>query len=381
MISRRTLLAAGSLIALQGNESLAQGLGSLFPSDTAEKRLEGNQIQGASTGRILTGFWGVRAEDPGVAAVANDISNGFIAGVILLERNIRSPSQLRELTGYLQSFSREKPIIICVDQEGGKVARIGAKQGFSEWISAGEAARAFGDEVEALRYYRDLSGELAASGVNLNLAPVVDLAKDKSSKIIYRLNRAYSDRAPEVISLARNFIKGHMYSGVKTCLKHFPGHGSVGGDTHVSPVTASDSWSADEVTPYTSLASEGLCEAVMTSHLLHEIFSSSPSTPVSLSPGAINWIRSIDGFSGVILTDDMQMGAITKTYSEVDAFLQAVRAGNDLFIYSNYRREDRELPERLHTVLLGAISSGEVSVANHMSAAERIGRYRLDLIS
>lgn len=211
MISRRQFLAAPVLIGT-------------FCSTFAKHALASTNL---SPGQLLiTGFRGTGQADPEVKQLHRMIENGDIAGVILLKRNIVSPEQLLELTSSLQAASPDLPVIVSIDQEGGQVSRLGAYNGFSPWVSASELAASGRSNEEVFDYYAERSWEMAAAGINLNFGPVVDLNMNPFNPIIGSIGRTFGRNVEEVVRFAELFISAHQSAGIKTCLKHFPGHGS-----------------------------------------------------------------------------------------------------------------------------------------------------------
>ncbi|RID91625.1 glycoside hydrolase family 3 protein [Gemmobacter lutimaris] len=289
---------------------------------------------------ILTGFRGTSVENSEVELVLRMFERRQISGVILLERNVRSPEQLKRLTDAFRTACPDSPPIIAVDQEGGKVARLGSRQGFKVWHSAAKLAEWNMSAQDVYDYYLGRTTELASVGINLNLAPVVDLALSQSNPIISGLGRSYGPDPETVLFYAEMFIRAHRAADVKTCLKHFPGHGSSADDTHIRPVDVRATWQNIEIAPFQRLIDAGLADTIMLSHVIHDFFSDSPDTPVSLSRAAGDMLREVMGFSGLIISDSMQMGAITHARSEKNAAISAIIAGNDILIYANARKSE-----------------------------------------
>lgn len=321
MIYRRTLIASGI------SAVLARMVSAEVPPVTS----------GHVGQLVVTGFRGTTASDPDVEIVRNLLERGSIGGVILLRRNITSPDQLRRLTDALRASSETTPII-SIDQEGGKVTRVGSYNGFSDWTSAAALARSGRSNAEILAYYRARATELSLSGINLNYGPVVDLNVNPSNPIIGALGRSYGERVDQVVRFAELFIHAHRDAGIKTCLKHFPGHGSSHTDSHRGSVDISQTWSSREIAPFEALVKAGLADTIMNAHVLHRHLSDQPWVPTSLSSNSARELREGFKFRGPIITDDMQMGAILSLSSAESAAVQAVRAGSSFLIYSNHDR-------------------------------------------
>lgn len=322
---------------------------------------------------LITGFRGVSSADPEVTQIQRYIEQGKIAGVILLRRNIRSPEQLERLNASLQSAAGDLPLIVAIDQEGGAVARVGPKTGFMHWQSAADLGLMGLSNQDIYDYYFVRAAELQAVGINLNLAPVVDLNVNPASAIIGALGRSYSANVETVVRYAELFIRAHRATGLLTCGKHFPGHGSAYSDSHLGAADVSQTWHSKEIAPFERLAQAGLLDSIMTAHVLHSYMSDDPWIPVSLSEKSVFEIRDGLRFAGPVVTDDLQMGAITTLMSPEQASIPAVKAGNTFLIYSNYADQySLETIETVHPRLNAALKTGRlnpISVAQQISTA------------
>lgn len=260
-------------------------------------------------------------------------------GVILFDRNIDgsvqnfdSSNQLIDLTLNLQQRTCH-PLLIAVDQEGGKVCRLKERDGFGATLSAATLAR---QGVAATAVHSEqMAAELAAMGINLNFAPVVDLNLNPDNPIVARYERSFGAEVREVVTHAQAFIEGHHRHKVACCLKHFPGHGSAGGDSHLGFVDVSTCWQPVELEPYRQLITQGYIDGIMTAHLVNRQLDGS-GRPATLSPQVIDGLlRQQLDFSGVIFSDDLQMRAISNGWSLSEAVQQAVLAGVDMLVIGN----------------------------------------------
>jgi beta-N-acetylhexosaminidase len=246
-------------------------------------------------------------------------------------KNIVSPGQLQNLTAAMNRCSRTPPLI-AVDQEGGMVTRLGPDAGFSER----ESHRSLGvinDPERTEKVAENIARDLKKSGINLNLAPVVDLDLN-SEGLISRSGRSFGPDPERVLGHAAAFIRAHRRTGVLTCLKHFPGKGSAGKDTHFEVADITATYREEELVPFSRLIREGMADAVMTSHIHHRVWD--PVCPVSLSPKILRGVlRERLAYDGVIISDDLQMGAVMKQYSLEEACILAVQAGADIILGSN----------------------------------------------
>jgi len=327
---------------------------------------------------IMVGFAGHLERDPGVMAVREQLAKGVIGGVVLYPENIGSPAQLRTLTAFLRNARSALVPLIAVDQEGGLVQRLSHRDGYTYFPSARSVGRnpSFSTPDGAIRLYAGMAKELAEAGFNLNFGPVVDLNLNPDNPVIGGRDRSFGADPVTVTALARAFIVAHRDAGIVTVAKHFPGHGSSRVDSHKQLADVSTSWQEIELEPYRILASEGLLDAVMIGHLYHPRFSDGAKLPASLSGRAIQALRSkgyID-FQGVVVSDDMEMGAVRDDYSIEERVIKAVNAGTDLIVFSNVKSGDPELGVKIHAVIAEAVRDGRIS---RLRIEQAYGRIRL----
>lgn len=315
---------------------------------------------------IISGFRGTRVGDPEVDRIRRYLEAGEIGGVILLRRNITSPEQILALSTAFREASGSVRPIISIDQEGGRVARVDSNNGFRDWGSAAAVAQSGMNDADVLDYYLVRARELALVGINLNFGPVADLNVNPANPIIGSLGRSYGTDTSSVVRFARHFVQAHRAVGIKTCIKHFPGHGSSSLDSHRSSVDISSSWSAGELRPFNEIHAAGDMDSLMMSHVYHPAFSDKAGRPASLSSKGISMVRDTVEFDGPIITDDMQMGAITGTYTFDRGAVMALNAGNDFLIYSNYHKS--------HSIETAA------DVLEALKVASAIGELDLDRI-
>lgn len=286
---------------------------------------------------FVAGFHGCEVDDAHWVALA--LSNDRLGGVLLFDRNvdgsiqnIQSPAQLKRLVRTLHQHAEIAPFI-AVDQEGGKVCRLKASAGFAPSCSAAEMA---GQGVDATaRYAAIMAAELAEYGINLNFAPVVDLDLNPDNPIIGRYGRSFGADPAEVTNHATAFIEAHHRQGIGCCLKHFPGHGSAGSDSHLGFVETTECWQSVELDPYRRLLAGGFCDGIMTAHLVNRHLDPS-GLPATLAPQVIDGLlRRELGFDGVVFSDDLQMRAISQGWGLAEAVQRAVLAGVDVLVIGN----------------------------------------------
>lgn len=325
---------------------------------------------------LMLGFPGETVAPESPIAVA--IRDYGIGGVVLFDnnidlgvtdRNITGPAQLKTLTGSLRA-SAAVPLFIAVDQEGGIIARLKERYGFPPTVSA----RYLGDKND-LELTRSLSDNLASTlkeyGFNLNLAPVVDLNTNPENPVIALKERSFSANPALVSAHAAEFIKSHHYQRIATCLKHFPGHGSSRDDSHMGLVDVTKYWIEAELIPYRLLIEQGLCDMVMTAHTFNTRLDR--EYPATLSKATIDGIlRKSLGFNGVVVSDDLKMGAIIKHYSYETAVEKAINAGVDMLVVANDKLFDPDVTPKTIEMLLKMVDSGRVDRKRIDEACGRI---------
>ena len=300
-------------------------------------------------------------------------SNSHLGGVILFEKNIskkRSKNQLKILVDEIQRNS-QIPSFIAIDEEGGKVNRLKPKYGFHQTRSA----KYLGDinNLDSTYYYAKLTSDLLKElGINVNFAPVVDLAIN-TSNFIYKAERSFGRDSEKVFFHSRNFIRAHEENDIVTVLKHFPGHGSSRTDTHKEFTDVSDTWIVEELFPYHKLIIEDKADGIMTSHVVNSKIDDS-MVPATLSEKSINkLLREFLDYKGVVFSDDMQMGAIVRNYGLEEAIVLAINAGVDVLIFSNNMLyKDRVDPNEVISIIEEGVRDGDISLLRINESFRRI---------
>ncbi len=326
---------------------------------------------------LLLGFRGTEATDQ--SHVVRDILSQEIGGVILFDtdkpsktspRNIVSHHQVSRLISGLQSHSKI-PLLVAIDQEGGLVSRLKPEAGFPFLPSAKVMSRLSSDSLTVLAYNCALN--LRDLGININLAPVVDLNIDPASKAIGALGRSFGPDTSTVIRCASIFMDAHHQSGVFSTLKHFPGHGSGRGDTHEGLVDVTNTWRETELIPFLSLINSGMVNAIMTNHVynakLDRVY------PATLSSAIINGIlRQKLGWKGLVITDDLQMDAIRKRHKLEEALELSIEAGADILLIGNnsFAPYDSSLAKKALNILMSLVETGKITHARVDSSWKRI---------
>lgn len=324
---------------------------------------------------LLIGFHGSVVYDG--TEIVEAARSGKIGGVVLFGGNVRGVDQMKVLTASLQLVA-PTPLFISLDQEGGLVSRLGSWAG----LSSNHAAQYLG-EVNDLNLTRTQATSTASVlrdlGVNMNLAPVLDLNLNPWNPVIGGVRRAYSSNPDRVVEQARVVVDAHREHRVATVLKHFPGHGSSDGDTHLGFVDVTDSWQEQELSPYIQLLAEQRVDAIMTAHIYNARLDA--DYPATLSQKIITGIlRQQLGYDGVIISDDMRMRAISDLYEPADAVLRAVEAGIDIIAISNNIAGKQPIsPTEAYQILLDHVGTGLISRERIDASYRRIMALKMKL--
>lgn len=310
--------------------------------------------------------------------VVSDIKTRNLGGVILFDKllaqkknqnNIVSPAQVKTLTATLQKHSNT-PLLIAIDQEGGMVRRLRPEVGFPETTTAWNLGKKNDDTLTAI-HAACTAHTLKLLGINYNLAPVVDLNVYQGNPVIGKLNRSFSADPKCVAHHAAIWIEEHKKQNILSCIKHFPGHGSSQTDSHLGFTDISNSWSRDELIPYEKLIENNMTESIMLGHLFHKGLDK--TYPTSLSSKVVkSLLREQLGFHGPVLTDDLQMKAITEKYGLEESVCLALAAGVDMIIIGNNLEYDPEILARIIPAVLKAVQNNKISEERIHTAWERI---------
>ena len=299
-----------------------------------------------------------------------------LGGVILFDRdrvtgtrNIESPQQLAALTTSLRAAAPGN-LIVAIDQEGGRVARLDVAQGFPATRSQAEIG-ATDDPDVALEAGRAMGATLAAAGIDLDLAPVVDVNVDPANPAIGALGRSFSADPSIVAAMAEAEIRGLHEFGIRAAIKHFPGLGSASANTDANIVDVTATWTEAELEPFETLIGAELPDAIMSAHLLNRRLD--PAAPASLSAATIDGLlRQRLGWTGVVITDDLDAVAISTTFERTEAVARAIEAGNDLLLFANPGTNVLELIDGLIDSVVRHVASGRISEARVDQSAARL---------
>ena len=289
-------------------------------------------------------------------------------GLILFSRNLPSVEHAQALTHELKSLRPrpEEPLLLCVDQEGGRVARL--KAPCTEWPPM-RSIGAANDADLARKVGAALAAEMRALNFDVDFAPVLDVDTNPNNPIIG--HRAFSDDPAKVAALGAAFIRGMQGGGVSACGKHYPGHGDTDQDSHLTlPHLKHDAkrLAKVEYPPFQAAIDAGVA-AIMTAHV---VIDSLDSVPATLSAKALDPLRRQFGFTGVIISDDIEMRAVADSYSPAAMAGLGLQAGIDVFL--SCRKPEVVL--ELYRGIIQAYERGDVSSQTIIDRAKRAAEWR-----
>jgi beta-N-acetylhexosaminidase len=320
-----------------------------------------SSLDAACAGLLCVGFDGTA---PSVEVL--ELVRRGVAGVILFGRNVESAEQVAELTAALKRAAG-RPLLVSVDQEGGRVARLRAAQGFTE-LPPMRALGETGDEGLAFEVGAMLGGELRAVGIDQDYAPVVDVDTNPANPVIG--DRSLGRDPERVGRMGAALARGLQSAGVAACAKHFPGHGDTSQDSHVHLPRLPHSLErleSVELPPFRALARAGVA-SVMTAHVVFEALD--PVRPATLSPPVMQLLRGSCGFDGPALSDDLEMQAVAAHFPLEEVVPGAVAAGVDGLLVCH--RAD--VQNRAVDLLRQAVEQGRVSPGRLAEARGRLAR-------
>lgn len=268
----------------------------------------------------------------------------LVGGVTLFNPNLKqvqSPADVLEITKRLQQ-GRNPPLLIAVDQEGGLVARLNAKRGFTPIPKPADVG-ATKNTNAAFNFGKITAEELGAVGVNVNFGTVVDVNSNPNNPVIGKLGRSYSADPAEVAQMACSNIEGYAGSGVIPVIKHFPGHGDTKTDSHLDFAVVDktkEEMEATELVPYKDILQRcpaGRDIAIMTGHLMlpKALNKEDGALPSSLSKKVVTgWLRDELNFKGVIFSDGLSMAGVKKFFPDKkELAIHTILAGNDVLTF------------------------------------------------
>ena len=340
---------------------------------------------------ILTGFHGDGTDqnNEDFKEIKNQIKHGYIGGIILFDvdmynllkqgmsieeakkqifsSNIKNINQVQDLNKQLQSVAKI-PLFISIDQEGGMIQRLKPEHGFESIPSAKQLAK--GDPKTTYETAYNLGLQLSKLGFNVDFAPLLDVDINPTSPAIGFKERSFSSNPETVITHASSFAKGLQDANIAYSFKHFPGHGSATNDSHNGITDITRTYKQDqELKPWqTLLKNASPYTMVMVAHIINNNFD---TLPASLSKKTIQMVRDM-GFDGVIVSDDMDMGAIANEYDTETVILMAINAGNDILVFGNNLTFDKNRGRDVNKTIVKLVKEGKIKKSRIRESYKRI---------
>lgn len=312
---------------------------------------------------VMIGIQGTKVDDDSLYM----LNQYHMGGVILFDRNMDSPEQVKQLTSDLQAQSNEKvPLFIGIDEEGGDVVRMAEK--LTPPPSQKEIG-ATGDIEQARTWAIKTAKSLKDMGINVNFAPVADIGSNDK--------RSYSTDANTVIDFVRAATKGYQQENIIYSLKHFPGIGKGKVDSHVDSSSidvAKEVLMTEDILPFKTIIDENEPNDyfILVSHLKYPALDE--EYPASLSSKIMtDLLRNELGYKGIIITDDMEMGAVANHNDFRSIGVKAVKAGVDIVLVCHEYQHQQEV----YLGLLDAVNSGEISQERIDESVKRIIKVKL----
>ncbi|MGJ0360549.1 glycoside hydrolase family 3 N-terminal domain-containing protein [Aliarcobacter cryaerophilus] len=324
----------------------------MIVSSFAQDNYSKKDIEKMIAKMVVLGFTGTSIDKN--SQIYKDIEFG-LGGVILFDKdpndktkakNIENKAQLKKLNQQLQSINKSK-LLISIDQEGGVVQRLKSEAGFVNTLKASEISQ--NGEVFAKKSYEAMAKDLSSVGINLDFAPSVDLAINKDNKVIVTRGRSFGENPQIVIKYASIFVDELKKEGVISTLKHFPGHGSSLADSHLGFVDITKTWDKKELEPYKYFIKNNQADMIMTAHVFNENLDKNYPATLSYNINT-KLLRKELGFKGVLITDDLQMSAISKHYDLKQTLTLAINSGVNLLLFANQLAKPITLKEIVDTV-------------------------------
>lgn len=305
------------------------------------------------------------------------IKNYHVGGVIYFSRNVENLEQVELLSKNLQNLALNSaagiPLFISVDQEGGSIRRIKDLT----YYPANAVFGAAGEEKLIKKAAAVTAKELKNIGINVNLAPVLDVNNNPNNTVIGE--RSFGSDPDLVAKMGAAYIEGLQSQGLIATAKHFPGHGDTRLDSHFDlPVIDHDKSRLEQIELYPfKKAIEVGVKSIMTTHIYFPAIEKEPGIPASLSKSVLSdLLRKELKFKGIIITDCMEMGAITNSFGTVEASLRAIKAGADIVLISHSYDQQKKAIE----FLLKAAYNGEISDKRIDKSLQRIIKLKLEIV-
>ena len=316
---------------------------------------------------LMLGFSGSTLDD----TIRTDLATRNLGGVILMGGNCLSPQQIRQLTASINTVATTPPFI-ATDQEGGLVARLNLNNGYAKTYTEYQLGSYFASLDSTSAQATRMAGWMSDAGMSVDLAPVVDVDVNPSSPAIGALGRSFSSNPAVVAAHAQRFLDAFHERKLITCVKHFPGHGSAGTDSHLTLPDITNTWADSELLPYRTLLASKSLDMVMVGHLFNAHRDS--VYPSSLSKNTVTGLlRDSIGYSGVVISDDFyNMKAITDNFGFGQTAILAVNAGVDILLFVSDIKNGMSLCRQLIDTIETGVHNGAIAEARIDEAYNRI---------
>lgn len=326
---------------------------------------------------IVIGFDGQKESDKWVEQIAKDIKRAKIGGVILVDKNIQNPTQLKKLTEYLKAQNPALSLLVVTEQEGGENSAFSSKKGFIGFPSSYDMAKSKDIEESALMY-KSMGLELFKSGINVNFGPVLDLHNKANVGDDAKFKRSYSPFEEIVTTYATLFINALRDASVISVVKYFPVSGANLWDGFSSEVDVTGSWKFEQLKPYYDLIAFEKLDAVLMSHVIHKELDE--RYPAVLSSNVIQkLLREKMHFEGVVFADNLRSGSLSNHFDFKQRVIRAVEGGADILVFSNYFADNASMPFTVQKILMDAIKNGEIKEERIALSYERILKLKYKL--
>lgn len=349
----RTLLFSLCLFILQGCTNMSP----LLEEDTSLKKKIGSML--------MVGFKGKTPQDEEVIQIKSAIDQGLLGGVILFGHNVENPNQLKPLIHSLKEGAPGR-LLVAVDQEGGKATRLTPDKNFKVFPLAPQDVAAILSPAKAEKWYGKTSKVLKEMGINVNFGGIADINPPTYlCPVIGDKERSYGTDPQKIFLYNRSGIRAYKKDGIAYGIKHYPGHGYAKGDSHEGFVDITETAQPKEKALFLRIAQQLKPDMIMTAHVSHR--NVDPQYPATLSQAHLKPLREV--YKGVIVSDDLHMGAIQEKYGLEVAIEQAIKAGCDLLVFSNNPlaapnmegfEGDPDLPEKFVSIVMRLIEEGKV---------------------
>ena len=322
---------------------------------------------------LLVGFYGASRSSPSARLLARQAQRGQVGAVFFVHQNVGSLAQVKGLLDLFRDGGTAP--LLAIDHEGGIVQRLTDAHGMSRLPAARDVAASLSPD-EAYALYARAGRELAALGFDINLGPVVDIdAPDNPAIGVF--GRASGTEPDRITASAQAFLAGLSAAGILCAAKHFPGHGLAVSDSHEGAADISATWTEAELEPFARLiASPTAPPLMMMGHLRLDPVAPDGRPATISTPIVTGLLRRRLGYQGVVVTDDLDMKAVSDLMGRKEAVVQAIAAGCDLLMFKNLFGYDPLLPQRAVRWVRDAIARGELSEAQVMAAAQRVRALR-----